>query len=154
MSKYLVADDGRENEVREIPTNNGDAMNVRLVDGPTGQGPDVIQNTNAIGATGALYYESAPFTPTKSNISLTAKIQFNATTEGPQTFSLYLDDNIPANLIDQAIHTGIGANRVNLQGVTPVDIGNEYVFVLTATTDTGDILILANGGFQVIKSEF
>lgn len=154
MAKYLVSDDGRENEVREIPTNNGDAMNVRLVEGAVGAGPEVIQNTNAIGATGAIYYESPSFTPTKSNISLTAKIQFTATTDGPQTFSLYLDDNIPANLIDQAINTGSGANRVNLQGFTPVDVGNEYVFVLTATTDTGDILILANGGFQVIKSEF
>ena len=59
--------------MQEIPTNNGDAMNVRLVEGAVGAGPGVIENTNAIGATGAIYWESPSFTPTKSNISLTAK---------------------------------------------------------------------------------
>ena len=152
--KYIVVDEGVENERREIPTNNGDSMTARLTSGgAVGPDPIVLENSTARGPTGGIYYETASFTPESTgHYTLTAKCQLTSTTDGPQTISLYHDDTVPGNLIDQAQNFGLGQHRIALQGAVGVTNDEPHTFIITVATDTGDLTIPAKG-FQVIARE-
>lgn len=62
MSKYLVSTDGLTNEIREIPTNNGDSMAVRLVEGAAFAQVGDMQNNDPISAGSTTTWNSDPIT--------------------------------------------------------------------------------------------
>jgi hypothetical protein len=129
-------------------------MTARLTaGGAVGPAPILFDNPTERGPTGALYYETPEFTPVSGgNYTLTAKCQLTSTTDGPQTVSLYYDDTVPGNLIDQAQNFGLGQHRIALQGAITVTNDEPHIFIVTVATDAGDLTIPAHG-FQVIAKE-